>query len=85
MHLFESICYAYIQNLKKLDDSSEEGIFVVYDKYISAYMVYFPEKEVVRIVWPVKFINKFSEEYSNPTTIHETDDDTMITKDEMNM
>ena len=37
MHLFESICYAYIQNLKILDDRSEKGIFVGYDMYSPAY------------------------------------------------
>ena len=80
MHLFWSIRFAYVQNTKKLDNKSEKGILVGYDKYCSAYLVYFPEEEVVRIVRTVKFIDKFSEEYSNPSTIPESDADTVIKK-----
>ena len=52
------------------------------DKYSSAYLVYFPKKDVVRIIRTVKFIDKFSEEYSNLFAINESDDDTMIKNDE---
>ena len=37
MHLFGSICYAYVQNPKKLADRGKKGIFVGYDKYSPAY------------------------------------------------
>ena len=67
MHLFGSICYAYVQNPKKLDNRGEKGIFVGYNKYNPAYLVYFPEKEIVRTVKTVKFSDKVSE-YPNPST-----------------
>ena len=51
MHVFGSICLAYVQNKKKLDARSERG----YDKESSAYLVYFPEKDIVRKVWYVRF------------------------------
>ena len=58
IHLFGIICYAYVQNPKKLDDRGEKGIFVGYDEYSPAYLVYFPEKEIVRAVRTVKFRDK---------------------------
>ena len=61
MHLFGSICYAYVQNPKKLDDRGEKGIFVGYNKYSLAYLIYFPEKEIVKTVMAVKFSDKVSE------------------------
>jgi hypothetical protein len=39
MHNFGSVCYAFVQNPKKLDDRSEKGIFVGYDKASPAYLV----------------------------------------------
>ena len=32
MHVFGVVCYAYVQNAKKLEPRSKEGIFVGYDK-----------------------------------------------------
>ena len=68
---------------KKLDDRNEEEIFVRYDKYSPAYLTYFPEKEVIKIARTVKFIDKFSEEYSNLLNIHESENNIMIKNDEM--
>jgi hypothetical protein len=34
------ICYAYVQNAKKLEHRSKEGSFVGYDKKSPAYLVY---------------------------------------------
>ena len=55
MHIFGSVCYAYVQQKKKLDARSEKGIFVGYDKGSPAYLVYFPDTGVVRKVRCVKF------------------------------
>ena len=40
MHVFGVVCYAYVQNAKKLEPRSKEGIFVGYDKKSPAYLVY---------------------------------------------
>ena len=61
MHIFGSTCYADAQNPKKLDDRSEEGIFVGYDKGSPAYLVYYPESKVVRKVRFVKSTNRVGE------------------------
>ena len=37
MHIFGSTCYAYVQNAKKLEARSKEGVFVGYDKESPAY------------------------------------------------
>ena len=58
MHKFGSICYAYVQKPKKLDDRAKQGIFIGYDKSSPAYMVYFPENHTVRKVRCVKFTNE---------------------------
>ncbi len=56
-----------MQNPKKLDERGERGIFGGYDKCSPTYLVYFPEKEIVRTVRTVKFRDKVSE-YPNPST-----------------
>ena len=60
MHIFGTVCYAYVQDKKKLDPRSEKGIFLGYDKGSPAYLVYVAEKNVVRRVRCVKFTDKFS-------------------------
>ena len=57
MHVFGAVCYAYIQNPKKLEPRSREGIFVGYDKNSPAYLVYFPESMKVEKVRCVKFFD----------------------------
>ena len=42
MHIFGTVCFAYIQEKKKLDDRAEKGIFVGYDKGSPAYLIYYP-------------------------------------------
>ena len=59
MHIFGSICYAYVQDKKKLDARSAKGIFVGYDKASPSYLVYFPECDVVKKVRCVRFTNIF--------------------------
>lgn len=59
MHIFGSVCYAYIQNKLKLDARSEKGLFIGYDRNSPAYLVYFPERNDVKRVRCVKFTDKF--------------------------
>ena len=54
MHSFGSECYAYVQNVKKLDARSKKGICVGYDKGSPAYLVYYPESNVIERVRCVK-------------------------------
>ena len=44
MHIFGTICFAYVQDKGKLDPPSEEGIFLGYDMYSPAYIIYLPKK-----------------------------------------
>ena len=62
MHIFGTVCYAHVENAKKLDSRCEKGIFVGYDKASPAYLVYFPEKGTVRRVRCVKFTDRFDSE-----------------------
>jgi hypothetical protein len=55
MHVLGTICYAYVQDKKKLDPRSEQGVFLGYDGLSPAYLVYFPEKNDVKRVRCVKF------------------------------
>ena len=59
MHIFGTVCYAYVQNKTKLDARSEKGIFLGYDKGSPAYLVYIAERNVVKKVRCVKFTDKF--------------------------
>lgn len=48
MHIFGSACYAYINIKKKLDRRSEKGYFVGYDSESPAYLIYFPDRNLVQ-------------------------------------
>ena len=61
MHIFGSICYAYVLENGKLDPRSEEGIFLGYDKYSPAYIVYLPKSKTFRKIRCVKFTDKFAQ------------------------
>lgn len=71
MHIFGTVCYAYLQNKKKLDARSEQGIFLGYDTQSPAYQVYFPDRDDVRKVRCVKFNEKFLEKVEVPDVIDE--------------
>ena len=58
MHIFGSECYSYVQNAKELDARSKKGIFVGYDKGSPAYLVYYPESNVIERVRCVKFMEE---------------------------
>ena len=40
VHTFGSVFFAYLQKKTKLDPRCEKGIFVGYDSYTPAYLVY---------------------------------------------
>ena len=52
---FGSTCYAYVQNKKKLDSRSRQGIFGGYDPRSPAHFVYFPETHDIQRIRCVKF------------------------------
>jgi hypothetical protein len=58
MHAFGSVCYAYVQDKKKLDARSNKGVFVGYDKGSPAHLVYFPDSQIVRKVRCVRFMEE---------------------------
>ena len=62
MHVFGSVCYAYVQNPKKLEPRSKKGIFVEYDKGSPAYLVYYPESMKVERIRCVKFFDSIDVE-----------------------
>ena len=66
MHVFGEKCFAYVQQKKKLDPRSEEGIFVGYDQCSPAYLIYFPDRNVVKRIRCVKFVNVVNEDCSFP-------------------
>ena len=66
MHIWGTVCYAYIQNKGKLDPRSEEGIFLGYDRYSPAYIVYLPSSKTFRKVRNVKFTEKFPQKLPIP-------------------
>ena len=59
MHVFGSVCYAYVQLKKKLDARSEKGIFVGYDRASPAYLVYISKTGEIRRVRCVRFTDRF--------------------------
>ena len=59
MHVFGSLCYAYVQEKGKLDPRGEEAIFLGYHLYSPAYVVYLPKSNTVKNVRVVKFTDKF--------------------------
>lgn len=61
MHVFGTTCLAYVQNPKKLEPRSKEGVFVGYDKRSPAYLIYYPESRRVERVRCVKFFDAENE------------------------
>ena len=55
MEAFGSTCFALVQNPKKMENRSEKGVFIGFDKGSPAHLVYFPETETVKKVRCVKF------------------------------
>ena len=74
MHVFGSKCYAYIQNPKKLDARSQEGLFIGYDPNSPAYLIYFPENNIRRVRC-VKFVDR---RYDDNTTADIFNDENLI-------
>ena len=55
MKPFGSVCYALVQNPKKLDNRSEKGIFLGFDRTSPAHLVYFPDTNSVKKIRCVQF------------------------------
>ena len=47
LHVFGSVCFANVHQKQKLDPRCKKGIFVGYDKYSPAYLIYFPESHSI--------------------------------------
>ena len=62
MHVFGTVCFAYEQNKTKLDARCKKGIFVGYDKYSPAYLIYHSDSDDVRRCRCVKFTDKTEQE-----------------------
>ena len=48
MHVFGEQCFALVQNPKKLENRSEKGVFVGYDRDSPSYLVYFPDRNIIK-------------------------------------
>ena len=59
IHIFGPLCYAYVQDKTKLDRRAEKDIFVAYDRYSPAYLVYCPQANTVKKVRYVKLNERF--------------------------
>ncbi|KAK3784421.1 hypothetical protein RRG08_039422 [Elysia crispata] len=56
MEAFGNTCFALVQSPKKLDNRSEKGVFIDYDRGSPSYLVYFPDTQNVKKVREVKFL-----------------------------
>ena len=69
LHLFGSLCYAYIQrHKKKLDARSQKGYFVGYDKDSPYYLVFYPESNSISKHCLVQFTDKFKIDVDDDNT-----------------
>ena len=59
LHIFGTICYAYLHGQTKLDPHSRKGYFIEYDRDSPAYLVYYPENRTVVKHRLVKFTDQF--------------------------
>lgn len=71
LHKFGFVCYTYKQDKKKLDSKCDQGLFVGYDKYSPACLVYNPDTNSVLKHRLVKFVSKAAVEKQTQT--NETD------------
>ena len=75
MNIFGTVCYAYVQEKKKLNPRSEKRLFLGYDKYSPAYFVYFPETHKIKKVRRVAFTNEFLQVSEDVNQADYCDDD----------
>jgi hypothetical protein len=72
MHIFGTICLAYVQDKKKLDARGERRTFMGYNKGSLAYLVYFPKTGLIKRYRCVRFTDKFeSQVESSKANIHD--------------
>ena len=58
MRVFGSVCCTYKHDKKNLDSRCEKGVFIGYDKYSPAYLVYYPGNKKVSKHRLVRFVTK---------------------------
>ena len=80
MKAFGTVCYALVQNPKKLDNRSQKCIFIGYDRRSPAYLVYFPDNQTIKRVRCVKFPNDLT-----LTQSQENSDELPITIEDLNL
>jgi len=73
MSVVGTMCYAIVQNKKKLDPRSEKGVFVGYDRESPAYLVYFKDTGTIEKVRCVRFTNKFENTQTGETDMNVDD------------
>ena len=71
MHRFGSQCFALVDEKKKLDARSEEGVFLGHDRDSPAFIVYFPDQNKMRKVRCVRFTERFVQEEDSVLYPHE--------------
>jgi hypothetical protein len=83
MHTFGTKCFGYEQNKTKLDARCKEGIFVGYDRYSPAYLVYHQDENDVKKYRCVKFTEPTTNVIAQPKLVDD-DDDIVVSKREEN-
>ena len=79
MHVFGEQCFALVQNPKKLENRSEKGVFVGYDKDSPSYLVYFPERNTIKKCRVVKFFD--NNEHDSQTNDENEEEDSDFLKE----
>lgn len=85
MRIFDSTCFAYGHDKKKLDLRCDKGIFVGYDKNSPSYLVYYADTKKVMKHRLVKFVTKNVVEHETQTDQTITGDDVDKRRDESSM
>ena len=62
LHVFGSVCYAYTEIKTKLEPRAKKGVFLGYDQYSPAYLVYDRQTRKVSKHRCVKFTEKYEHE-----------------------
>ena len=77
LHLFGSVSYMNVPIKKKLDARCKKGLFVGYDKYSPAYLIYFPETDSIAKSATVEFTEMFESDIHHPITSIQGDEKTV--------
>jgi len=58
MHVFGTVCYAYVQNKTKLGARAAKGIFVGHGRSSPAFLVYYPHQNTIKKIRCAKFTER---------------------------